>query len=88
MNVKTRGALGDGVALDTPAIQRAINACATGGGGRVVFPAGHYLTGSFPLVASAHMLTLRNREGGTRVAALVMVRKDRPFDPARDFQGE
>ena len=56
MNVQTCGATGDGVALDTPAIQRAIDSCAAGGGGRVVFPAGRYLTGSLRLVSGVTLV--------------------------------
>ena len=51
IDVKTCGAKGDGVALDTSAIQRAIDACAADGGGRVVLPAGRYLTGSLRLAS-------------------------------------
>jgi polygalacturonase len=56
IDVKTSGAAGDGVALDTPAIQRAIDACAAGGGGRVVFPAGRYLTGSLRLASGVTLV--------------------------------
>jgi len=48
-NVKSFGATGDGATLDTPAISRAINACRQAGGGRVVFPAGIYVTGTFEM---------------------------------------
>ncbi len=41
-NVKTFGAVGDGNANDTPAIERAINAASSAGGGTVEFPAGTY----------------------------------------------
>lgn len=40
------GAKGDAVTLDTEAIQRAIDACAEAGGGKVTFEPGIYLTGS------------------------------------------
>ena len=43
------GAAGDGEALDTGAIQTAIEACSLQGGGTVLFPAGRYLTGTFYL---------------------------------------
>ncbi|MEO7587246.1 MAG: glycosyl hydrolase family 28 protein [Arachnia sp.] len=44
------GATGDGVTDDAPAIQRAIDACANNGGGRVVLPAGRtYLSGTILL---------------------------------------
>ncbi len=42
-NVKDFGAKGDGLTLDTEAIQKTIDACAEAGGGTVTFPAGTYL---------------------------------------------
>jgi polygalacturonase len=44
-DVKRFGAAGDGRRVDTAAIQKAIDTCAASGGGKVVVPAGHYLTG-------------------------------------------
>ena len=43
------GALGDGEFLNTFAFADAINACAAAGGGRVVVPEGHFLTGAIHL---------------------------------------
>ncbi|MCP5532018.1 MAG: right-handed parallel beta-helix repeat-containing protein [Akkermansiaceae bacterium] len=48
-NVRDHGAKGDGTALDSPAIQKAIDAAADAGGGTVVFPAGTYLSYSLRL---------------------------------------
>lgn len=48
-NVRAFGAVGDGVALDTAAINRAIEACAAAGGGQVLVPPGRYLTGTLHL---------------------------------------
>jgi polygalacturonase len=45
-NVKEYGAIGDGQAIETPAIQATIDACHRQGGGTVVVPAGRYVTGS------------------------------------------
>ena len=42
-NVRTYGATGDGKTVDTPAINKAIDAVAASGGGQLVFPAGTYL---------------------------------------------
>ena len=43
------GATGDGVTLDTSAIQSAIDACTNIGGGTVYLPPGNYLTGTITL---------------------------------------
>lgn len=48
-NARAYGAAGDGVRLDTQAIQGAIDACADAGGGTVWVPAGRYLTGTLRL---------------------------------------
>lgn len=45
-NVRDFGAVGDGTNNDTIAFQKALDACAVGGGGEVIVPAGNYLIGS------------------------------------------
>jgi polygalacturonase len=42
-NVRTYGATGDGKTVDTPAINKAIEAVAAAGGGTLIFPAGTYV---------------------------------------------
>src|SRR5665213_3715878 len=42
-NVRTYGATGDGKTVDTPAINKAIEAVAAAGGGTLLFPAGTYV---------------------------------------------
>ena len=49
------GAVGDGKALNTAAIQRAIDACAATGGGRVSIPAGKYLSGTICLKSNVEL---------------------------------
>lgn len=49
VSVKDFGAVGDGVANDTAAIQAAIDSLGAAGGGTVVFPLGSYLTGTLNL---------------------------------------
>ena len=60
------GAAGDGVTLDTDAINCAIAAAQAGGGGTVVLPAGDYLSYSVRLCSH---LTLELRAGATLIAA-------------------
>ncbi len=45
-DVRDFGAKGDGVDMDTAAIQSAIDRCSEYGGGTVLFPSGKYLTGT------------------------------------------
>ena len=54
-NVRAYGAVGDGKVLDTPAINKAIDAAAKGGGGTVFLPAGTYLSGSINLQSNINL---------------------------------
>ncbi|HEY3860495.1 MAG TPA: glycoside hydrolase family 28 protein [Verrucomicrobiae bacterium] len=56
-NVRDFGALGDGKTMDSPAIQKAIDACAKAGGGTVRLPPGNYL--SKPLFLRGRDLTFQ-----------------------------
>lgn len=62
LNVRDFGAVGDGKALETAAIQKAIDAAARRGGGTVLLPAGTYL--SAPLFLKSHV-TLHIDSGAT-----------------------
>ncbi|HEX7571253.1 MAG TPA: glycoside hydrolase family 28 protein, partial [Verrucomicrobiae bacterium] len=55
-NVRDFGAVGDGKNLDSPAIDKAIDACVQAGGGTVLVPAGTYLSGSIHLKSNIHLL--------------------------------
>jgi len=48
-NIRDYGAKGDGVALDSAAINQAIEACAKSGGGQVLLPPGRYVSGTVRL---------------------------------------
>ncbi len=65
-NVREYGARGDGKTLDTNAVNRAIEAAATAGGGLVLFPSGTYPCFSIHLKSSVHLHLL---EGSTIEAA-------------------
>lgn len=65
-SVRAFGAAGDGRALDTAAVNRAIAAAAAAGGGTVEFPAGDYLCHSIRL--QSH-IALHLQPGATIIAA-------------------
>ena len=48
-DVRAHGATGDGKTIDSPAINKAIQAAAAAGGGTVLFPAGNYVSFSIRL---------------------------------------
>lgn len=54
-NVQSYGATGDGVTIDTPAINRAIEEAAANGGGTIYFPAGEYACYSIRLKSHIHL---------------------------------
>ena len=65
-DVRAFGATGDGAAIDTDAINRAIQAAAAAGGGTVRFPAGTYASFSIHLASHVGLLL---EHGATLVAA-------------------
>lgn len=61
-NVRSHGAKGDKVTVDTTAVQQAIDACASDGGGTVLVPAGSFTVGTVELKSN---VTLHIAAGGT-----------------------
>ena len=66
VDVRSFGATGDGKTIDTPAINRTIDAAYAAGGGTVVFPAGSYLCYSIHLKSN---VSLYLGPGATIIAA-------------------
>lgn len=54
-NIVDYGAVGDGVTMNTAAIQKAIDAASEAGGGRVLVPEGKFLTGPFKLASRINL---------------------------------
>jgi polygalacturonase len=87
-DVRAFGATGDGRAIDTPAINRAIDAAAAAGGGTVRFPAGEYLSVSIRLKSHVGLLL---DHGATIVAAAPApgvsydAPEPNPWDAYQDF---
>jgi polygalacturonase len=78
-DVRASGAAGDGKTLDTPAINKAIDAANAAGGGTVYFPAGTYLCYSIHLKSN---VALYLDQGATILAADNPLEEDKPgYDP-------
>jgi polygalacturonase len=78
-DVRTFGATGDGKTLDSPAINKAIDAASAAGGGTVMFPAGNYLCYSIHLKSD---ISLYLDAGATIIAADPPAQGGGGFDPA------
>lgn len=78
-NIKDYGAIGDGKTLDSPAINAAIEAAVKNGGGKVVVPAGTYLSGSIRMKSN---IELHLEAGSTILAAPA---KMRAYDASEPF---
>lgn len=78
LNVRDFGAMGDGKAMDTLALQQALDRCAVLGGGEVLIPEGEYLTGALTLRSNT---TLRLAEGAKLQASPDL--KDYPLTQVR-----
>ena len=78
-NVRDHGAAGDGTALDTAAINQAIEACAKSGGGQVLLPAGRYLSGTVHLRSR---VTLFLDAGATLIGTTNLAAYQNPTLPA------
>ncbi|UCD27862.1 MAG: sulfatase-like hydrolase/transferase [Planctomycetota bacterium] len=66
-SVRQYGAVGDGKTIDTPAIQKAVDAAAAAGGGTVYLSAGTYLTGTIVL---KNNVTLKLDAGATILGSI------------------
>ncbi|MCG3198701.1 MAG: hypothetical protein GHCLOJNM_03205 [bacterium] len=80
-SVRAHGAVGDGQAKDTAAIQATMDACAQSGGGTVLFPPGRYLSGSLHL--KSHV-TLHLDAG----AVLLGSKEETDYDPYEKLEFE
>jgi polygalacturonase len=79
VSIKDFGAVGDGQTLNTTAFARAIEACAKGGGGKVIVPAGLWLTGPIELQSNINLVVERG--------ALIQFTDDRTQYPVIQMKG-
>ncbi|MDF7799955.1 glycosyl hydrolase family 28 protein [Pontiellaceae bacterium B1224] len=85
-NVQNFDAVGDGIAMDTTALQAAVDACTQAGGGTVWVPAGDYVIGTLWLKSN---VTLSLDYGATIMGS--QVHADYPIDnlrPSREGNSE
>lgn len=54
-DITTYGAMGDGKTVNTKAIQTAVDACNTNGGGKVMIPTGTFIIGTVHLKSNVHL---------------------------------
>ncbi len=78
-DVRSFGAKGDGKTIDSPAINRAIEAAANAGGGTVLFPAGTYNSFSIHLKSN---IALQIMQGATILAADTPADRSDGYDSA------
>ena len=81
-NVRSFGATGDGRTLDSPAIDKAIRAASTAGGGTVFIPAGTYLSGSI------HLTNNINLRLGAGAVILGAPQAMNAYDPTEAWSGQ
>ena len=93
LSVRQFGAKGDGVAIDSPAINRAIEAAAAVGGGTVLFPAGEYLSYSVHLKSKvglyldqgAVLRAAPSPDGGSTSGGYDVAEAQGAWEPYQDF---
>lgn len=78
-SVKDYGAVGDGQFMNTTAFAKAIDACAKAGGGKVIVPAGLWLTGPIELKSNINLVVERG--------ALIQFTGDRTQYPIIQMKG-
>lgn len=80
-NILDYGAAGDGVTINTRAIQSAIDACAGSGGGRVIIPSGKFLSGT--IIFKSHV-ELHFERGATLLGSTR--HEDYPLQPLPGYR--
>ena len=78
-SIKDFGAVGDGEAINTVAFAKAIEACSKAGGGKIVVPAGLWLTGPIELQSNINLVVERG--------ALIQFTGDRTQYPIIQMKG-
>src|SRR5262245_45153129 len=83
IDITRYGAVGDGKVLNTIAIQKAIDDCHQQGGGKVIFPAGAWLSGT--IVLKDHVTLQLNKDA--RLLGSTNINDYQNMDPFTDGLG-